>query len=63
MKELRLAAGLTQVGLAKKMKVDQSTVSLWESGSTKPLKKKHKKLAKVLNCTVEDIQNAIHPAD
>lgn len=59
MKELRLAAGLTQVGLAKKMKVDQSTVSLWESGSTKPLKKNHKKLAKVLGCTVDDLTTAM----
>lgn len=62
-KELRLSAGLTQEQVAKKMHLDQSAVSLWEKGSTKPLRKNHKKLAKVLNCTVEDIQNAINPAD
>lgn len=58
-RDLRQAAGLTQVGLAKKMNVDQSTVSLWESGSTKPLQKCHKRLAKVLGCTVNELQNAI----
>lgn len=62
-RELRRAAGLTQEQLAKKMRLDQTAISRWETGDTKPLKKTHKKLAKVLNCTVEDIQNAIHPAD
>lgn len=54
-KELRLKAGLTQVQLAKKMNVDQAAVSRWESGETKPLRKTHKKLAKVLGCTVDDL--------
>lgn len=51
----RKSAGLTQSDVAKKMKVDQSTVSLWESGKTKPLQKCRKKLAKVLGCTVEEL--------
>lgn len=55
-KKLRTAAGLTQAQLAKKMNVDQSTVSLWEAGKTKPLQKCHKKLAKVLGCTVEELR-------
>lgn len=54
-KELRLKAGLTQVELAKKMNVDQATVSHWESGKHNPLRKMHKKLAKVLGCTVEEL--------
>lgn len=53
---MRLAAGLTQEQLAKKMRIDQSAVSLWESGKTKPMKKLHKKLAKVLGCSVEDLR-------
>lgn len=53
--ERRKAAGLTQAQLAKRLNVDQSTVSLWEAGKTRPLKKLHKKLAKVLGCTVEEL--------
>lgn len=54
-KEFRLDAGLTQEQLAKKMNVDQSCVSLWEREKTSPTKKLHKKLAKVLGCTVDDL--------
>ncbi len=54
-KELRVRAGLTQAQLAKKMNVDQSCVSLWESEKTSPAKKLHKKLAKVLGCTVDEL--------
>lgn len=54
-KNLRLKAGLTQVQLAKKMNVDQAAVSRWESGETKPMRKYHKKLAKVLGCTVDEL--------
>ena len=54
-RELRVNAGLTQAQLAKKMNVDQSCVSLWESEKTNPAKKLHKKLAKVLGCTVDEL--------
>lgn len=54
-KELRAKAGLTQAQLAKKMNVDQSCVSRWESGKTSPAKKLHKKLAKALCCTVDEL--------
>ena len=54
-KARRLEAGLTQAQLAKKLNVDQTAVSRWESGETKPLKKHHKKLAKVLGCSVEEL--------
>ena len=54
-KELRVNAGLTQAQLAKKMNVDQSCVSLWEHEKTSPAKKLHKKLAKVLDCTIDDL--------
>jgi len=64
-KELRLAAGMTQEQLARKMKIDQSTVSLWEKseGATKPLQKNHKRLAKILGCTVEELRAAIQKAE
>lgn len=51
----RKAAGLTQEQLAKKMNVDQSAVSYWESGRTRPLRKSWKKLARVLGCSVDDL--------
>lgn len=54
-KKLRLKAGLTQSQLAKKMNVNQAAVSRWESGETKPIRKCHKKLAKVLGCTVDEL--------
>ena len=54
-KAYREQAGMTQVQLAKKMNVDQSAVSLWERGETKPLKKYRKKLARVLGCTEVDL--------
>lgn len=54
-KELRVSAGLTQAQLAKKMNVDQSCVSLWDREKTNPAKKLHKKLAKVLGCSVDEL--------
>lgn len=54
-KALRVNAGLTQAQLAKKMNVDQSCVSLWESEKTSPAKKLHKKLAKVLGVSMDDL--------
>lgn len=55
MRELRLAAGLRQIDVAKKMNVDQGAVSKWESGETRPSRKYHKKLAKLYGCTVDDL--------
>lgn len=54
-KELRIAAGLTQAELAKKLNVDQSAVSLWEAGKTQPLRKIRKELAATLGCTVDEL--------
>lgn len=55
MRELRLAAGLRQIDVAKKMNVDQGAVSKWESGETRPSRKYHKKLARLYGCTVDDL--------
>lgn len=54
-REYRKKAGMTQEQLAKKMNVDQTAVSRWETGETKPFRKIHKKLARVLGCTVDDL--------
>lgn len=55
MRERRMMAGLRQVDVAKKMDVDQAAVSKWENGDTRPSRKYHKKLAKLYNCTVEEL--------
>ena len=51
----RERAGLRQSDLAKKLDVDQTAVSNWELGKAKPLRKYHKKLARILDCTVEEL--------
>lgn len=55
MRERRIAAGLRQLDVAKKMDVDQAAVSKWESGETRPSRKYHKKLARLYGCTVEEL--------
>lgn len=54
-RDKRLAAKMTQLEVAKKLLVDQSTVSNWELGRNPPLLKYQKQLAKMFRCTVEDI--------
>ena len=55
LRDIRKEAGLRQEDVAKKLDVDQSTVSFWESGRYKPSRKYHKKLAKLYGCTVEEL--------
>ena len=55
MRERRIAAGLRQLDVAKKMDVDQAAVSKWESGETRPSRKYHKKLARLYGCTVAEL--------
>lgn len=54
-KELRKAAGFTQVKFAEAMGVTQSTVSQWESGRALPDTAKLPKLAEVLGCSIADL--------
>ena len=55
LKELRARAGKTQEEVAKKLCIDQSAVSNWERGINPPLRKYHKKLAKLYGVTVEEL--------
>lgn len=55
LKERREQAGLLQTDVARKLKVDQSAVSRWENGSSRPVKKYRKPLAKLYGCTVDDL--------
>ena len=54
-KQLRLSKKLTQYQLAKKLKIQRSTVSMWETGRSYPNATILKKLAKILDCTIDDL--------
>jgi len=49
LKELREAAGLTQMQLAAKCGVSLSTVRLWEGNAGKPTDENRKRLEEALN--------------
>ena len=55
LKELRLEKGLRQEDVARLLEVDQTTVSYWESGKTRPLKKHRKRLEKLYGCPVDEL--------
>lgn len=52
-KEMRLAAGLTQIELATRINVNQTAVSQWERGTAMPSCDKLPEIADVLNCTID----------
>ena len=54
-KRAREGKGLSQQALAQELGIDQSTVSLWESGKTKPRANLLPKVAKLLGCTVDEL--------
>jgi transcriptional regulator with XRE-family HTH domain len=56
----RLAAGLTQTALAKRLKVVPSTVSLWESG-TIPSPEMIPKLARMLGIDPMTLTRVLEP--
>lgn len=55
LQEIREAAHLTQVQLAKNINVSQQTISLWEAGEAKPRADKLPELAKILGCTIDEL--------
>ena len=55
LKEFRIKKGFTQIELAQKLNVKQNTVSQWETGESLPRADKLFKLAKILNCTVDEL--------
>lgn len=54
-KVLRKKANLTQAQIAEALNIGQSTVSMWESGENLPRADKLPQLARLLNCTVDDL--------
>lgn len=55
LRELRLSNNLTQLELAKKLNIERTTVTMWELNKSNPTLPMLKKIASVLNCTVEDL--------
>lgn len=55
LKTLRTEAGFTQVELAKKIGVNQKTLSSWETGRTEPTVGDCIKICKVLDCPLEKL--------
>lgn len=52
-KELRLAAKLSQQAVADHLDVDRTTVTCWENGTSMPRADLLPKLADLLNCTID----------
>ena len=55
LKKFRMSKNLTQLELANKLQVERTTVSMWESNSSSPNIQTLKKIAQVLDCTVDDL--------
>ena len=54
LKPIRVNAGFTQAQLAEESGVEQASISRWETGESMPGVDKLIKLAKILNCSIDD---------
>ena len=54
-KKFRKKNKISQLELARILKVGQSTVSMWETGDIMPRADKMPMLAKILNCSIDDL--------
>lgn len=54
-KKMREQAKLTQNEVAISLRIQQSTVAMWETGESMPRAGLLPKLAKVLNCSIDDL--------
>lgn len=59
-KEIRQKRGMKQVELAKAMNVGQSAIAMWETGAAHPRADKLPELARILDCTVDEL---LRPAE
>jgi putative transcriptional regulator len=53
--KLRRNAGITQADISRVLKIDRSTVAKWETGKSRPRADKLPKLAKLLDCTIDEL--------
>jgi len=54
-KEKRLAKNMTQTELAERLGISQAAVALWESGEVKPSADKYPLLARIFECTIDEL--------
>lgn len=54
-RQFRLSNNLTQKQVAHDMNVQRTTVSMWESGKSKPRAELLPKLARLFKCSIEEL--------
>lgn len=54
-RDLRKKNQISQSDLAKKLNISQSTIAMWETGKALPRTDKLPILAKIFNCSVDDL--------
>lgn len=59
-KEIREEKGLTQIEMARQLEVDQTAVSQWERGVSKPRIKVAMKMMEKFGCSLDDIYKTEH---
>ena len=57
LKEIRIAKGMTQKELANAIEVTDAAICQYENGQREPNLDNLKKLARVLDCTVDELIN------
>ena len=60
-RELREAAGLSQMDLARQMRVSGPSVIQWETGRTLPTADKLPRLADLLGCSIDALYGRTEP--
>lgn len=55
LKNLRMSKKLTQKQLAERLGVERTTVSMWETGNSSPSLEILKKIAQVLDCSIDNL--------
>ena len=55
LKVLREQAGLSQAEVAAALNIQQSTVSMWETGENRPRAGLLPKLSELYRCTIDDL--------
>lgn len=61
-KRLRKGCGMSQYELAKRLRVDRSTVAKWETRDIFPRGEQVVKLANLFGCTIDDLYSQPAPA-
>ena len=54
-RELRIRAGLSVAQVMAALKVSDAAVYMWETGVSKPSTKRLPQLAKLYNCTIDEL--------